>query len=195
MNLSAIYFIENTINDKIYIGSATNLIKRWNMHKHQLRNNKHHSILLQRAWNKYGEEVFEFGILETVDKDNLINREQYFLDLIKPFDPLIGYNICPIAGSSLGVKQSEQTRKKISMTQKGRPNGLLGYKHRDDSKLKMSLKRRGENHNLAKLTWEIVKAIRDRAKTEKPHRVNWSKEYGVSPTTIGRILSNKIWIE
>lgn len=192
---NVIYFIENTVNGKIYIGSAVDLARRWAMHRHQLKNNKHHSILLQRAWNKYGEEAFDFGVLELTDRDSLIEREQHFIDLVQSYLPVAGYNICPIAGSSLGVKQSDEARKKKSQARKGKPNGLLGYKHREDSRLKMSLKRRGEDHNLAKLTWEIVASIRERALTETPHRMKWADEYNVSPSTIGRVLSNKTWIE
>ena len=38
---SGIYKIENIINNKIYIGSSKNIIKRFNQHKYELRNYNH----------------------------------------------------------------------------------------------------------------------------------------------------------
>ena len=48
-----IYEIVNNINNKKYIGSTNNLKDRFNRHKRELKNNKHHSIYFQRFYNKY----------------------------------------------------------------------------------------------------------------------------------------------
>ena len=48
--ISGIYMIYNTINNKIYIGSSVDIIKRMDSHLSYLRNGKHHSVHLQRAW-------------------------------------------------------------------------------------------------------------------------------------------------
>jgi len=42
-----------------------------------------------------------------------------------------------------GSKASEETKQKMSKTRKGMPNGLLGYKHREESKIKMSISGKG----------------------------------------------------
>lgn len=55
--ISGIYEIRNTINGHCYIGSAVNIQKRWNNHKHELLNHKHHSIHLQNDWDRYGFEI------------------------------------------------------------------------------------------------------------------------------------------
>ena len=108
-NTSGIYQIRNKVDGKVYIGSAVLLPKRWREHKSDLRNNKHHSIKLQRAYNKYGEESFVFEILELVeDKAQLINREQYYIDKCDAVKT--GYNINKTAGSRLGMKHSEKTK-------------------------------------------------------------------------------------
>ena len=60
---SGIYKIFNIKNDEIYIGSAVNLKNRWNKHKWALKNKKHHSIILQRAFDKYGIDFFKFEII------------------------------------------------------------------------------------------------------------------------------------
>lgn len=107
---SGIYQISNKINNHSYIGSAINLKTRFATHRNRLKNNNHHSIYLQRAYNKYGLENFEFKILEYCDKSILINREQWFLEELNP-----EYNICKIAGSCLGVKFSKESNKKKSL--------------------------------------------------------------------------------
>lgn len=105
---SGIYRIINSINGKIYIGSAVNIDKRWRDHISLLKKGRHHSRYLQNAWNKYGAYAFEFSIIEECDIPSLIAREQYFIDTLSP-----DYNVCKVAGSSLGVKRSDETRAKI----------------------------------------------------------------------------------
>jgi group I intron endonuclease len=62
---SGVYQIRNIINNKRYIGSsARGIYNRWKLHKSTLNRKIHHSILLQRAWDKYGKENFIFEILE-----------------------------------------------------------------------------------------------------------------------------------
>jgi len=53
-----IYRIRNLVNNKCYIGSAKNLHNRVVKHLSDLRRNTHHSIVLQRAYNLYGELNF-----------------------------------------------------------------------------------------------------------------------------------------
>lgn len=95
--ISGIYYIKNKINEKIYIGSSKNIYNRKSQHYSELRGNYHENIFLQRSWNKYGEENFEFGILEEVeDIDELYTREQFYID--KYYDKgNMCYNINPLA--------------------------------------------------------------------------------------------------
>lgn len=134
--LSGIYAIKNVINNKSYIGSAVCFKNRFKTHKSLLKRNAHHSIKLQRAWNKYGEDSFEFSILEIVeDKEHLLSREQHYLDLTDSAKSK-GYNICLKAGSMLGMKQSAETKAKISAASKGkpRPNNILVFSGKKLSK-------------------------------------------------------------
>ncbi len=114
---SVIYKIENTINSKIYVGSAINFINRKRNHTSALNRNKHHSIHLQRAWNKYGKNSFKFSIIEKCNKKQLIKKEQYWMDTLQVIKN--GYNICPSARSRWGFKHTKKTKQKISEKKKG----------------------------------------------------------------------------
>ena len=112
--VQCIYKIENLLNGKCYVGSTINKRKRWSDHKKGLRNNKHHNAHLQNSWNKYGQDNFKFKIIEKVDNvDNLLKREQHWIDTLQVANRKKGYNICPTAGNSLGKKHSEETKKKL----------------------------------------------------------------------------------
>lgn len=106
---SGIYKILNKVNNNFYIGSAVNFLKRKNVHFHHLRKNTHHSPHLQNAWNKYGEENFEFEILEMCSLEELIDREQCYLDTLNPT-----YNVAKVAGSLRGYRFTEEQKKKVS---------------------------------------------------------------------------------
>jgi group I intron endonuclease len=106
---SGIYRIINKVNNKCYIGSAINIFGRFATHRNQLRDNKHHSVYLQRSWNKYGEDNFVFERVEYCEKNILLIREQYYIDLLTP-----EYNMCKIAGSSLGMKGTLESNQKKS---------------------------------------------------------------------------------
>lgn len=121
INNSGIYKITNISNEKIYIGSAKNLKNRWSRHKNELRNNNHSNQYLQNSWNKYGEQSFEFTMLEIVDDINdLEDRENYYLNLMKSYKREVGYNILRKAYSSCGFKHSENTKNIIGNLSRGR---------------------------------------------------------------------------
>jgi group I intron endonuclease len=123
---SGIYKIINLINNKIYIGSAINFNLRYRKHISDLKNNNHCNKKLQNGWNKHGEGSFDFVIIEQViDKTKLLEREQYYLDNLKP-----EYNICKIAGNTLGVKVSDETKKKISETLTDKFSGVNSFNYK-----------------------------------------------------------------
>ena len=145
MKMSGIYQIRNIVNGKCYIGSAVNFNTRWQRHKRDLRRGVHHSVLLQRSWDKYSEEKFVFEILENTKNSvkQLILSEQRHLDTYKP-----EYNICKTAGQC-----SEKTKLKI-----GKAN--TGHKHTAEAKEKMSIAKRGKRNWRASLSTENVREIR-----------------------------------
>jgi len=69
-----IYKIVNLVNDKFYVGSTTNKKVRFREHRKQLRGNRHHCKHLQAAWNKYGEEKFDFRVVEEVPTETALHE-------------------------------------------------------------------------------------------------------------------------
>lgn len=155
-----IYIIQNLITHKVYIGSAVNIRSRWKNHILKLRSNVHFNQYLQSAWNKYGEKKFCFWIIEEVEnRGELIKREQFFLNMFRTY-PFGIYNLCLTAGNNLGVRPTEETKRKISASMKGKPTSQevrlkisratkgmqhrLGHKHSEETKKKMSLAKKGK---------------------------------------------------
>jgi group I intron endonuclease len=186
-----IYKITNTENGKIYIGSAYNLSNRMSTHKYSLRNKKHKNPHLQSAWNKYGEDKFIFEVVEIVeDKSLVLEREQYYIDLLNPCDKNIGYNIAKKAGNTAGIKASIETRRKQSESAKNRPK----YKWSEEQKESRRKARIGQIMPWAKLDWDTVSKIR-KMYSEGCRQRNIAKEFNLAQTTVSEIIRNVIWEE
>ena len=114
-NLSGVYKITNSINAKFYIGSANSFRVRRNCHASNLRHNKHHSARLQNHVNKYGIETLSFELVEACPVEQTIEREQYYLDLLQPSNPKVGFNISGNAQSPMkGKKHTPETLAKMA---------------------------------------------------------------------------------
>ena len=88
---SGIYCIRCNANGKVYVGSAVNMARRWQIHRNSLNRGDHHSQHLNRAWVKYGPAMFEWSVLELVPLDGLtkaeaklilLAREQHHIDTL-----------------------------------------------------------------------------------------------------------------
>lgn len=118
-----VYAIENTVNNRCYIGSATNYKNRWHTHRSSLRRGVHHSFVLQRAWDKYGEAAFVFKLLLVCPLDQRIEYENRLM-------PLQSYNVLRTAKERLvrgGWSHTEAFRQKLSELNKGK---VLSVEHR-----------------------------------------------------------------
>jgi group I intron endonuclease len=91
-----IYLIENKINNKKYVGSSINIKVRLMNHKYYLRKNYHANNYLQNSYNKYGEENFNFKILELCNETELINKENFYIKHYNANDLTQGYNLATV---------------------------------------------------------------------------------------------------
>lgn len=138
--ISGIYRIVCLVNQRIYIGSSINLIRRFGEHKRYLNAGTHHSHYLQSAWNKYGVSNFAFEVIELCEPDALLEREQHYLDTLNPFLPN-GYNTSrDVVRFAVGLSRSVETRAKMSAAKKGTNRYVKSPEHR--AKLSATLKGR-----------------------------------------------------
>jgi group I intron endonuclease len=135
-----IYKILNLLTGDFYIGSTSLSFKRrFIQHQSDLRKGKHRNIHLQRAYNRDGEQNFQYMILEILE-DNLIiiQREQWHLDQ-KP-----SYNIATIAeNNAKGRKATPEQRRRMSEARKGTPAWNKGIPFSEESRKKMSASMKG----------------------------------------------------
>lgn len=100
---SGVYLIRNRYTGRKYIGSAQDFEARWKLHQVNLRTGKHHNRHMQASYDKHGEETFEYYVLERCPLDQLIAREQYWINEIPT-----QYNVCKVAGSRQGVRNTPE---------------------------------------------------------------------------------------
>lgn len=199
------YRIVNISNDKIYFGSAVNLHSRKLRHFRELRNGNHSNPHLQRAYDKYGKKSFEFEVLKTLSKDQLVMEEQKLLDEHSASSKC--YNICSIVRSPFvrGRPKTEEHKKKLSAATKAyfatHPEARekirqlrLGKPLSEETKrnLRRSKKRGSEHHN-AILTENDVRAIRNDYIPYKYGFGSLAKRHKVDRKTIVRIIQRKTW--
>ena len=159
----AIYCILNMINGKMCIGSTSNLRSRWAVYYSGLSRNVYKNKHLQYAWNKYGQENFQFILLEKIeflDDKNKLNkilraREQQYFDKINPSNPKIGYNSNEIADGLIGFKHSDKSKKNMSLAKIGEKNHNFGKHFSDEHKKNISIA--NKNSEKAKLASENSK--------------------------------------
>lgn len=143
--LQAIYRITCLANGKHYVGSAVDLNRRWRNHRKALAKGTHGNPKLQSAYNKYGPDQFEWAILECVpNKEFLIAKEQSWLDALKAAERKYGFNISPTAGSTLGLKMSEEFKEEKRRRMLGNKH-TLGHKLTEEHKAKIGVKLKGGN--------------------------------------------------
>jgi hypothetical protein len=80
--------------------------------------------MIYKALVKYGYSSFKLEILENSEPNILIEREQYYLDLLNP-----EYNILKKAGSLLGFRHSEASRELVSFTSARKAAEFIGVHH------------------------------------------------------------------
>lgn len=153
MKEPVIYWIRNTVNNKVYVGSTNNRYVRWRTHKRKLRSNTHHCHHLQSAWNKYGEAAFAFEVIEKVlEEKDLQSAEDRWLERFYGLPEC--YNVGSRSGApwrgrtgaehpNYGKPMSEEQRatlREAARKQWESSDPRTGRKHSEEARAKISAK-------------------------------------------------------
>ena len=205
---TGIYKILNKVNNKVYIGSATHIEKRWRDHKWYLNHNLHHNSHLQLSWNKYGADAFEFIILLECLINELLEKEKEYTLKCNSLDNNYGYNVNEPRKVFLNRKCLEETKKIASQRMSGKNNPMYGKFGEQHPKFNISLSRETRNkmslaktgipthrRSYSKLTSTDVINIRKMYNEEKILQPKIAIAYNVCCMTINLIIRKKTWIE
>lgn len=209
MTKSGIYKIQSQVKpERFYVGSSSNIGRRWSGHINTLKQNRHASRFLQAHANKYGISDLVFSILEECQIRDLITREQYYIDTLNPT-----INIRRIAESNRGLKasletlaklraagkgriQTDECRKKISDANKGKYRNppmtederkkLIGNKHACGTRSEETRKRISIGHKGLKRSLDVVEKI---AAKNRGKKMSDDSRKRISAALSGRKLS------
>ena len=135
---SGVYQFKNLITNQRYIGQSVDIEDRYIKHIRLLELGIHHSIKLQKAWDKYGKENFTHCILIECPTDELLKQEEYY---VRKYNSHIdGYNI-KMGGVGKGghykshyrviKKGTDNNKKRYSLINPERKN-IFNSVHKDD---------------------------------------------------------------
>jgi group I intron endonuclease len=158
--ICGIYAIKR--DERAYIGHSSNITKRWSNHKSDLRRGVHDNPHLQNAWDKYGEEEFEFVVLEECEVELLHIREQHHLD-----QHLDNYNCGTIVASPMrGRKHTPGAKEKISAAKVG-CKGSVGHVVSPEARKKISAAQIGNTNCVGRVLSPESKAKMSASHTGK----------------------------
>ena len=107
--MGSIYCVTNKINKKVYIGKTEqpDPLSRWKEHCYDSKRDKYKHTPFYRALNKYGEENFEFEVIDsTDDSEALCELEKFYIQKYRSyvhFEDCNGYN-CTLGGDGAATR-------------------------------------------------------------------------------------------
>lgn len=168
--MKGIYKIQNTVTRQIYIGLSSDIIKRKKDHFYHLLNNNHDNKHLQRSFNKYGINNFQFTIIDSnnnYSKTYLSYLEKVYIKKYNSFNKNTGFN--KTLGGERGCLGYNHTKDNLDRISKNNNQNkkirVLGIEYRSisEAKKKLGLKenhrtisRRCLNKNLKWKDWELL---------------------------------------
>ena len=184
--LPGVYVIKCLKNGKVYVGESINIKNRLRRYK------KERTQLIGRALDKYGDDQFEVHVEYFPDfkKPDLLILEERLILQYNSLTPN-GYNICNKGTDKTGMKHTEdskikignahrgkvvsfETRKKLSLANKGKIQDPDFVKYRTIKKMKPILQIDKHTGELIK-EWESIKSATDKLSNGKNRTGDISK--------------------
>jgi group I intron endonuclease len=150
-----IYKIASLLDNRVYIGQSANIDKRIKSHKEALIYKCHVNRYLQHFVNKYGLDNLAFSEVELCQKEQLNEREIYWIDFYKSLGN--GFNLT--AGADDNPMNHAKNRKAVS-------DALKGHKKTKEWSAKIAANTDKSKNRAAKIKSGLIKKV-----------------YGYSPTT------------
>lgn len=129
---------------KVYIGQSTNIAQRF-----QYYNNLKctQQVKLLRSLQKYKPENHNFEIIEECEESRLNLRERYWQEQYDVLNKEKGLNLRYTKVDDRSGTMSEETKERMSISKIGEKNTMHGKTHSEETKKKISEKRKGHKHS------------------------------------------------
>jgi group I intron endonuclease len=160
---------------KVYIGiTKSEPHKRWGHNGYGYSN----QVLFYRAIKKYRWENFTHEILcERLNKEMACEMEIMFIAKYKSTNPKYGYNLVSGGNVTTGYKHSDETKMKMSKARKGKVPPMLGKNHSEETKRKMSESAKGHKNSLGLVHTDEVKRKISKINSKKVSQYTKKNEY------------------
>lgn len=188
---SGIYKWTNTVNGKVYVGSAARgILVRLKEYARSLPNNICHNSLLQRSWNKHGASKFRFSILERCAPDDCLDREEYWIKFCNSTDRRFGYNLCARGSNTLGVRRSEEWKLNMRRNFKINENSRMALikSNRERIWSEESIQKKSK---AASLLWKNEEYRNAQTSARKGKKASAETRLKMSQSRIGRVMSTE----
>jgi group I intron endonuclease len=199
-----VYRITCLPSGRVYIGSSIDIAKRFSEHRSSLRAGRHHSLLMQRAWDKHGREAFQFKPLFLCRPADRIGAEQVQIDLHRAADPKFGMNRASVAKGTppsrafAGRRHSEESRRQISDSRKGYqawnkgvPSKVKGCPRDEIVRQKIAAGKQAGGS----ITMDIARAMRAHRAKNSTTAKQIAAAFGTSMAVSYRVLRGVSWRE
>ena len=126
-----IYYISNTVNDKLYVGKTMSSLKeRFKTHCKDSKRVYKEQRPLYRAMRKYGEDKFSIHLLEEAPEEHLAAREIFWIEKLGTYH--YGYN-ATYGGEGKIRYNEESTKKFVRDYNRGMNVKEIAKKHKCDT--------------------------------------------------------------
>lgn len=110
LDCSGVYQIRCSGNCRSYIGSSKNIQARWSHHLYLLTGGYHYNRKLQASFSKYGASSFSIEVMLVCPAEELLAREQEYLDRLSPELNCSMKASCPESTEEVRMERAKRAR-------------------------------------------------------------------------------------